>query len=138
MLGTAKGLDYLIERTFQLNSLRPTYRAWVSYRGSSLLKAFIRTMIWAKMEVLEEPTGKGKTMPDDRSVKDMVDEVLARQAAYRASETGESFKDALQTVLGTAAGRQLQELRSSPHGDARADEWQTIVARERAQKRFAR
>ncbi len=77
-------------------------------------------------------------MPDNRSVKDMVDEVLARQAAYRASETGESFEDALQTVIETAAGRQLQELRSSPHGDARADEWQTIVARERAQKRFAR
>ena len=90
------------------------------------------------MGVLEEPTGKGKTMPDDRSVKDMVDEVLARQAAYRAGEIGESFEDALQTVLGTAAGRQLQELRRGPYRSARADEWQMTVAGERAQKRFAR
>ena len=34
-------------------------------------------------------------MPDEQSVEDMVDEVLARQAAYRASQAGESFEDAL-------------------------------------------
>jgi predicted aminopeptidase len=69
----------------------------------------------------EEPTRKGKIVPDDRSVADMVDGVLARQAAYRASQTSESFEDALQTVIETAAGRQLQELRSGPHCHARAD-----------------
>ena len=57
-------------------------------------------------------------MPDEQSVADMVDEVLARQAAYRASQTGEWFEDALETVIETVAGRQLQELRSwttQPH-----------------------
>jgi len=38
-------------------------------------------------------------MPDDQSVADMVDEVLARQTAYRASQTGESFEDALEAVI---------------------------------------
>lgn len=60
-------------------------------------------------------------MPDYRSVADMVDGVLARQAAYRASQTRESFEDALETVIATAAGQQLQELRNGPHRHARAD-----------------
>jgi hypothetical protein len=77
--------------------------------------------------VFEEPARKGKTVPDDRSVADMVDGVLARQAAYRVSQTGESFEDALQTVIETAAGRQLQELRSDPYRHTRAGEWQTTV-----------
>jgi hypothetical protein len=72
-------------------------------------------------------------MPDEQSVEDMVDEVLARQAAYRASQTGESFEDALETVIETVAGRQLQELRSGPHSQTKVDEWQTIVASERAE-----
>ena len=72
-------------------------------------------------------------MPDDQSMADMVDEVLARQAAYRASQTGESFEYALETVIETVAGQELQELRSGPHGHTRADEWQTTVARERAE-----
>ena len=71
-------------------------------------------------------------MPDEQSVEDMVDEVLARQAAYRASQTGESFEDALETVIETVAGRQLQDLRSGSHSQTRADEWQTTVASERA------
>jgi len=83
---------------------------------------------------LKDPLERGtKIMPDEQSVADMVDEVLARQAAYRASQTGESFEDALETVIETVAGRQLQELRSGPHSHTRADEWQTNVARERAQ-----
>ena len=72
-------------------------------------------------------------MPDEQSVEDMVDEVLARQAAYRASQTGESFEDTLETVIETVAGQQLQELRSGPHSHTRADEWQTTVAGERAE-----
>jgi acyl-CoA reductase-like NAD-dependent aldehyde dehydrogenase len=71
-------------------------------------------------------------MPDDQSVADMVDEILARQAAYRASQTGESFEEALEAVIETVAGGQLQELRSGPHRRTRADEWQTTVASERA------
>jgi hypothetical protein len=73
-------------------------------------------------------------MPNDQSVEDMVDEVLARQAAYRASQTGESFEDALETVIQTVAGRQLQELRSGPHSQTRAAEWQTTVARDRVRE----
>jgi hypothetical protein len=72
-------------------------------------------------------------MPDEQSVEDMVDEVLARQAAYRASRSGESFEDALETVIETVAGRQLQELRSGPHSQTKPDEWQTTVASERAE-----
>jgi hypothetical protein len=72
-------------------------------------------------------------MPDEQSVEDMVDEVLARQAAYRASQTGESFEDALETVIETVAGRQLQELRSGSHSQTKVDEWQTTVAGERAE-----
>lgn len=72
-------------------------------------------------------------MPDEQSVEDMVDEVLARQAAYRASQAGESFEDELETVIETVAGQQLQELRSGPHSHTRADEWQTTVAGERAE-----
>jgi hypothetical protein len=35
---------------------------------------------------LKDPLERGtKIMPDEQSVADMVDEVLARQAAYRAS-----------------------------------------------------
>jgi hypothetical protein len=60
-------------------------------------------------------------VPDGRSVANMVDGVLARQAAYRASQTGESFEDALEIVIVTAARRQLQELRSGPHRHARAN-----------------
>ena len=54
---------------------------------------------------LKDPLERGtKIMPDDQSVADMVDEVLARQAAYRASQTGESFEDALEAVIETVAG----------------------------------
>jgi hypothetical protein len=82
----------------------------------------IRGMIYAERGgTCEETTRKGKIVPDDRSVADMVDGVLARQAEYRASQTGESFEDALETVIETAAGQQLQELRSGPHRYARAD-----------------
>ncbi len=65
----------------------------------------------------------------------MVGEVLARQAVARARRTGESLEEALAAVLGTEAGRQLQELRDGPHGYKRADEWQANVARERAEER---
>jgi hypothetical protein len=55
---------------------------------------------------LKDPLERGtKNMLDDQSVANMVDEVLARQAAYRASQTGESFEDALETVIETVAGR---------------------------------
>jgi hypothetical protein len=67
----------------------------------------------------------------------MADEVLARQAAARARCSGESFEDALGTVLRTEAGRQLQELRDGIHGSERAEEWQENLVRPRAEERAA-
>ena len=64
-------------------------------------------------------------------VADMVDEVLARQAAVRTRWSGESFGDALDAVVLTEAGRQLQELRDGPHGSERAYEWQENLVLER-------
>lgn len=52
----------------------------------------------------------------------MADEVLARQARDRARRTGEPFDQALEAVLGTEAGHQLEELRVGPHGGERAQE----------------
>ena len=75
-------------------------------------------------------------MQDDRSVADMADEVLSRQAVTRADQTGEPFEDALDAVLRTEGGRQLQELRDGPRRHERADEWQANVAEERAEERI--
>ena len=78
-------------------------------------------MIYAESGgAFEEPTRKGKIVPDYRSVADMVDGVLARQAGYRASQTGESFEDALETVIELQPGSIL-ELRSGAGRYVRAD-----------------
>ena len=74
-------------------------------------------------------------MQDGKRVADMVDDVLTRQAKAYAAQTGESFEDALKAVVGTKAGRQLQELRNGPHRHERADEWQPEVAQKRAEER---
>jgi hypothetical protein len=73
----------------------------------------------------------------DQVVADMVDEILARQAAVRARQRGESLEDALDAVVCTEAGRQLQELRDGPHSSERADEWQENLVRSRAEARVA-
>jgi hypothetical protein len=67
-------------------------------------------------------------------VADMADEVLARQAAVRTRWSGESFGDALEAVVRTEAGRQLQELRDGPHGSERAVEWQENLVHSRAEE----
>jgi predicted component of type VI protein secretion system len=72
---------------------------------------------------------------DDRSVEEMANEVLMRQAKARAERTGESIEEALEAVLNTEAGTQLRELRDAPHGEESVEEWQVGMARERAQKR---
>ena len=76
-------------------------------------------------------------MHAEQVVADMVDEVLARQAAVRARRSGESLEDALGAVVRTEAGRQLQELRDGPHGSERAVEWQGNLVRSRAEARVA-
>jgi hypothetical protein len=72
-------------------------------------------------------------MRKKQKVAEMADEVLARQAKTRADRTGEPFEEALETVMGTEAGRQLKELRNGPHQDEGAQEWQESLARERAE-----
>lgn len=65
----------------------------------------------------------------------MVNEVLARQAHAHAKQTGESFEDALQSVLKTEAGRHLRELRDGPYGGTLACQWQGDLIRERRRER---
>ena len=67
----------------------------------------------------------------------MANEVLARQAQAHAYQSGEAFEDALESVLNTEAGRQLQELRDGPHDSERAVEWQENLVRSRAEARVA-
>ncbi len=74
-------------------------------------------------------------MRKKQRVAEMADEVLARQAKTRADRTGEPFEDALEAVMDTEAGRQLEELRNGPRHDERAQEWQESLAREWAEER---
>ena len=78
---------------------------------------------------------KGKIMHANQLVAAMVDEVLERQALARVRRTGESFEDALDAVLDTEAGQQLQELRDGPHRHEKADEWQASIAQQRIEER---
>ena len=66
----------------------------------------------------------------------MAVEVLVRQARDRASQTGESFEAALESVLKTEAGGQLRRLRDSPHSDTRASQWQEDLTRKRRRERI--
>ncbi len=74
-------------------------------------------------------------MRKKQKVAEMADEVLAWQAKTRADRTGEPLEDALKGVMGTEAGRQLEELRNGPHHNEKAQEWQESLARERAEER---
>ena len=74
-------------------------------------------------------------MSEDRSVEEMANEVLMRQAKARAERSGEPIEEALAAVLNTEAGTQLRELRDGPHSEESVEEAQVGVARERAQER---
>jgi hypothetical protein len=76
-----------------------------------------------------------RTMSDDRSVEEMANEVLMRQAKARADRTGESIEEAMETVLNTEAGKQLRELRDVARDEESVEEWQVNMARERAEER---
>jgi predicted component of type VI protein secretion system len=71
----------------------------------------------------------------DRSVEEMANEVLMRQAKARADWSGESIEEAMEAVLNTEAGAQLRELRDVPHDEESVKEWQVGMARERAEER---
>jgi hypothetical protein len=70
---------------------------------------------------------------EDRSVEEMANEVLMRQAKARADRSGESIEEALEAVLNTEPGTQLRELRDVPHDEESVKEWQASMARERAE-----
>ena len=74
-------------------------------------------------------------MSEDRSVEEMANEVLMRQAKARADRTGESIEEAMEAVLNTEAGKRLRELRDGPHGEEGVQESQVDAARERARER---
>ena len=74
-------------------------------------------------------------MSEDRSVQEMANEVLMRQAKARADRSGEPIEEALAAVLKTEAGTQLRELRDGPHSEESVEAAQVGVARERAQQR---
>jgi hypothetical protein len=78
---------------------------------------------------------KASTVSEDRSVEEMANEVLMRQAKARADRTGESIEEAMEAVLNTEAGAQLRELRDVPHDEESVEEWRVGMARERAEQR---
>jgi hypothetical protein len=71
----------------------------------------------------------------DRSVQEMANEVLMRQAKARVDRTGESIEEAMEAVLDTEAGVQLSKLRDVPHDEESVQEWQVGMARKPAEDR---
>lgn len=72
----------------------------------------------------------GKHVHRNIRVDDLAAEVLARRARSRAKRTGETFEAALEAILKTEAGRQLEESRDEPRrGESE------VLPRERAGKR---
>ena len=70
-------------------------------------------------------------MRAEQTVSEMAQEVLSRQARAMARRTRGPFVEALETVLETPAGKQLEELRCSPHQDEEARFWQANLLFER-------
>jgi plasmid stabilization system protein ParE len=70
-------------------------------------------------------------MRPEQKVNEMVEEVLLRQAEVRAQRTAQLLDEALEAVLETPAGRQLEELRSGPHQHEEARYWQANLLFER-------
>ena len=70
-------------------------------------------------------------MRAEQTVNEMAQEVLCRQARALAKRTGESFVEALEAVVETPAGMQLEELRCGPHQDEEMRYWQANLLFER-------
>ena len=70
-------------------------------------------------------------MRAEQTFKEMAQEVLWRQARTLARRTGGPFVEALEEVLKTPAGRQLEELRCGPHQDEETRYWQANLLFER-------
>ena len=74
-------------------------------------------------------------MRSEQTVSEMAEEVLSRQARAHAQRTAQSLAEALEVVLKTPAGRQLEELGEGPHRHERAERWQEDLRQERAEER---
>jgi hypothetical protein len=70
-------------------------------------------------------------MRTEQTVKEMAQVVLSRQAMALAQRTGEPLDEALEAVLETPAGRQLEELRCGVHQDEETRYWQANLLFER-------
>jgi hypothetical protein len=70
-------------------------------------------------------------MRAEQTVNEMAQEVLSRQAKAQAQRTGEPFVEALEAVVETPAGRQLEELRCGVHQDEETRYWQANLLSER-------
>jgi hypothetical protein len=70
-------------------------------------------------------------MRAEQTVNEMAQVVLSRQARALAQRTGVPFVEALEAVLETPAGRQLEELRGGVHQHEEARYWQANLLFER-------
>jgi hypothetical protein len=73
-------------------------------------------------------------MRAEQTVSEMAQVVLWRQAKAQAQRTGESLLEALEAVVETPAGRQLEELRCGVHQDEETRYWQANLLFERVSK----
>ena len=74
-------------------------------------------------------------MRSEQTVTEMAEEALSRQVGAHVQRTGQSLAEAIEAVLGTPAGRQLEELRSGAHQHEEARDWQENLLWERALER---
>jgi uncharacterized protein (UPF0305 family) len=70
-------------------------------------------------------------MRAEQTVSEMAQVVLWRQARVLAQRTGEPLVEALEAVVETPAGLQLEELRCGAHQDEEARYWQANLLLER-------
>ena len=70
-------------------------------------------------------------MRAEQNVSEMAQEVLSRQTRALAQRTAQPLVEALEAVLQTPAGRQLEELRCGPHQEEEARYWQANLLFER-------
>ena len=73
-------------------------------------------------------------MRAEQTVNEMAQVVLWRQARALTQRTGEPHLEALEAVLETPAGMQLEELRCGPHRDEEMRYWQANLLFERVRE----
>jgi hypothetical protein len=72
----------------------------------------------------------------EKTISEMIEEVLAHQAKALAEQTGQTFVSALGVVASTEAGQQLRELANGKHRHEKAREWLARVHWERAEQQL--